>query len=144
MILGELFKVIQGHQITDEELYLTEGKIPVYTGKNEIKGYWNKEIIELKPDAMPIAIYFKMETFNTQTVELEKGDMIYTFSDGYIDQFGGPKGKKFMKSRFKQLLLEIAELPVNEQKEILVNSIENWMGILEQIDDMLIIGLKIT
>lgn len=70
--------------------------------------------------------------------------MIYIFSDGYVDQFGGPNGKKFMANRFRNLLLEISDRPVDEQKKILDNQLINWQGVHEQVDDILVMGVKIA
>jgi len=98
---------------------------------------------EIKPNKMPIAIYEKMDNFTTHEIQLEKGDQLYMFSDGYADQFGGPKGKKFKYKAFKRLLLENADKPMQEQKEILNQAFENWRGDLEQIDDVVVVGIKI-
>jgi len=98
---------------------------------------------EVKPNKMPIAIYEKMDAFATHEIQLEKGDQLYMFSDGYADQFGGPKGKKFKYKPFKRLLLENADKPMQEQKEILNQAFENWKGSLEQIDDVVVVGVKI-
>lgn len=83
-------------------------------------------------------------------VQLYPSDFIYTFSDEYIDQFGGPKNRKFMKKRFKELLLDLNEKPMAEQQQILSRTIQNWMdqenesgSKQEQIDDILVIGLKV-
>ena len=103
----------------------------------------NGELIEVKADKMPIALYDKMVSFSDKQVELNEGDCLYIFSDGYVDQFGGPKGKKFMKKRFKQLLLDIYKLPMEEQREILDKTYEDWKAGHEQVDDVLVIGLKI-
>jgi serine phosphatase RsbU (regulator of sigma subunit) len=65
------------------------------------------------------------------------------FSDGYADQFGGPDGKKFKSSNLRELLLEISNLPMHEQKVRLNETIEAWKGINEQVDDILVIGIKI-
>lgn len=92
---------------------------------------------------MPIAIYNKMDNFTPHEIQLEKGDILYMFSDGYADQFGGPKGKKFKYKPFKRLLLENANEPMKEQKEILNTAFETWQGNLEQIDDVVVLGIKI-
>lgn len=76
-------------------------------------------------------------------IQLEKNDILYMFSDGYIDQFGGEKTKKFMKKRFQELILKIHNEPMKSQKDIFHNTIIDWMGENKQIDDMLIIGIKI-
>jgi len=101
------------------------------------------KLYEVKPNKMPIAIYEKMDNFTTHEIQLEKGDQLYMFSDGFADQFGGPKGKKFKYKPFKKLLLENADKPMFEQKEILNKAFENWRGDLEQIDDVVVVGIKI-
>ena len=82
------------------------------------------------------------QVFEQHTFEFNKGDSIYIFSDGYADQFGSLKNKKLTTKRFKEILLDINSLSANEQKQHLHNYINNWRGKLEQIDDILIIGLK--
>jgi serine phosphatase RsbU (regulator of sigma subunit) len=81
--------------------------------------------------------------FATHEVALEKGDWIYLFSDGYADQFGGPKGKKFKYSNLKNMLNENAGLSAYRQKEKLSSILHNWKGELEQIDDILVMGIKV-
>jgi serine phosphatase RsbU (regulator of sigma subunit) len=76
-------------------------------------------------------------------MELKSNDVIYLFSDGYADQFGGEFGKKFRYKRFQELLVEIAEQPTNKQKEKLETVFINWRGSLDQIDDVLVFGFKI-
>lgn len=100
-------------------------------------------ITEYKGDKMPIAIYEKMEKYNTYDIQLQKGDLLFLFSDGFPDQFGGPDGKKFKYKPFKQLLVSIANKPMNEQKEILNTTFENWKANEEQVDDVVIVGIKI-
>jgi len=101
------------------------------------------ELSEIKADKMPIALYDKMVSFSNKEVELHKGDCLYIFSDGYVDQFGGPKDKKFMKKRFKNLLLDNYQKPMEQQKEILDKAYEDWKGDGEQVDDVLVIGLMV-
>ncbi|GAB4294357.1 MAG: hypothetical protein Kow0068_19210 [Marinilabiliales bacterium] len=111
----------------------------------------NKILYEIKPDKMPIAIYEKMDRFKTVEFKLFEGDVLYMFSDGFADQFGGPKGKKFMYKNFKKLLLQVHEKPMNEQLVILDNTIEDWKNHInpennapyEQVDDICIIGFRI-
>jgi serine phosphatase RsbU (regulator of sigma subunit) len=73
---------------------------------------------------------------------LEKGVSYYLFSDGYIDQFGGTNGRKFMKKNFKRLILEIQDYPMKKQKEILEERLKVWMGQMPQIDDILGMGIR--
>jgi len=103
----------------------------------------SKLLYEVKPNKMPIAIYEKMNDFTNYTIQLQKGDTIYMFSDGYADQFGGPKGKKFKYKPFKRLLLENVDKPMSEQKELLNTAFEAWKGDLEQIDDVVVLGIRI-
>jgi serine phosphatase RsbU (regulator of sigma subunit) len=83
------------------------------------------------------------QLFTNHLIQLQKGDSIYIFSDGYADQFGGPRGKKFMAGNFRQLLLDVSKLPIERQKTTLNQTIEEWRGNLEQVDDMLIIGVQV-
>jgi len=105
------------------------------------------ELIEIKPDKMPIAIYDKMDDFTLHEVKLFKGDIIYLVSDGFADQFGGPNHKKFMSKRLKELLLQISVKPFSEQRNILNNTVVDWMTGYDrhfrQTDDITILGLKI-
>ena len=87
--------------------------------------------------------YEKITQFNQQKIKLQKKDMIFTFTDGFADQFGGEKGKKFKYKNLKNLLLSIYYLPNRQQKEMLSNTFDKWKGDLEQVDDLLLIGLKI-
>ena len=82
--------------------------------------------------------------FTNYSIDVNKGDVVYLFSDGYADQFGGDKGKKFMNRPFRELLLEIATLPMEKQKNILHQRMEDWRGEHEQIDDILVIGFRIS
>ncbi|MGC8824436.1 MAG: tetratricopeptide repeat protein [Bacteroidales bacterium] len=104
----------------------------------------NGELIELKADKMPIGVYEKMEQpFTEKTFDIVAGDMLYTYSDGYQDQFGGPEGKKFMSKRFKDLLQSVANLPCKKQYEKIEQAFLDWKGESPQIDDVLVIGVRI-
>ncbi|MBN2683244.1 MAG: SpoIIE family protein phosphatase [Bacteroidales bacterium] len=107
----------------------------------------NGEFTEIKADKMPIAFYEKMDKFSVHEIPLKKGDIIYLTTDGFIDQFGGPNGRKFMSKRLKELLVEISPKPMNEQNEILDKTILDWMNgyyeHYEQTDDITIMGIKI-
>ena len=74
---------------------------------------------------------------------MQKGDILYLFTDGYADQFGGPKGKKFKYKQFQELLLANAPKPMEEQGKLLDETIEAWKGSLEQVDDVLVIGIRV-
>ncbi|OFX34503.1 MAG: hypothetical protein A2X08_10360 [Bacteroidetes bacterium GWA2_32_17] len=100
-------------------------------------------LIELKGDKMPIAIYRRMDKFTNNKFQLHKGDQVYLFSDGFIDQFGGKKGKKFLCKQFKQLLLNNANKPMTEQCAVIEKTLNEWIGNNEQVDDITILGLKL-
>jgi serine phosphatase RsbU (regulator of sigma subunit) len=107
------------------------------------------ELMVYTPDKIIIGTTEETEeTFHTTHIKLHSGDMIYLSSDGYADQFGGPEGKKFMRRNFREMLRTIAERPVSEQKEELSRRLEDWRrrsnGLEEQVDDILIIGIRHT
>ena len=81
--------------------------------------------------------------FNQHQFIIEKGDVIYTVTDGLSDQFGGPKGKKFMHKQLKELLIFISKEPMVNQKQILEETLNNWKGDLEQVDDVCVIGVRV-
>lgn len=103
----------------------------------------NGDLIEIKGDKQPVGNHIKEVPFTLHTYQLEKNDVVYTFSDGYVDQFGGPKGKKFMRKQFKELLIKISSLSLDKQKDILDQTFEQWKGDLDQIDDVCVIGVRI-
>jgi len=103
----------------------------------------NYELTDIKANKQPVGYYEGKQTpFTKHEIQLQKGDTIYIFSDGYQDQIGGPENKKFMEERLKELLVSIQHLNMNEQKEKLNNEIENWRGNSQQTDDIMIIGIK--
>jgi sigma-B regulation protein RsbU (phosphoserine phosphatase) len=99
-------------------------------------------LVEYKGDAMPVGIYIKNNAFTNHIIELSHGDMIYLFSDGFIDQFGGSNNKKFRSHYFKELILDGAIKPYNLQKENIETAFENWRGNNQQTDDILIMGIR--
>ena len=82
--------------------------------------------------------------YTNHTIAIEKNTCIYLFTDGYKDQFGGNEKKKFGTKRFKELLLSCCNLDMQKQKEVLVTTLDQWQGDFQQIDDMLVIGIKFT
>ena len=102
-----------------------------------------KIVEEIRANKQPIGMYDNRMPYTNHIIQLQKGDTIYIFSDGYIDQFGGPKGKKFKSKPFKQLLLSIQNESMDKQKEIIEMAFEDWQGANEQVDDVCIIGVKI-
>lgn len=102
------------------------------------------ELLEFFPDKMPVGKHDKdSESFIQHQVDLQPNDMIYTLTDGFADQFGGPKGKKFMYKKLKELLVEVAHLPTTAQKEKLAAAFFEWKNALEQVDDVCLIGVRV-
>jgi serine phosphatase RsbU (regulator of sigma subunit) len=106
----------------------------------------NSSIMEIKGDRHSVGVYDDddlVRSFNNHVIPLQDGDTIYIFTDGFADQFGGPEGKKYKYRRFRHLLLALHQLPLEKQKEFLRKSILEWKGDLDQVDDILVMGLKI-
>jgi ligand-binding sensor domain-containing protein/serine phosphatase RsbU (regulator of sigma subunit) len=104
----------------------------------------DSEMIDHKADKMPIGVHISdSNNFRNKKIKIKPNDRFYAFSDGYVDQFGGEKGRKFLSKKFKELLLTIHHQNFSEQKNILEETIEKWKGNLDQIDDILVIGFKI-
>jgi serine phosphatase RsbU (regulator of sigma subunit) len=144
--------VIQEFEKSEEEvkdgmdiaLCSLEGNTLKYAGANN--PLWiirDGEIIETKANKQPIGKYTDPKPFTTHSIELKKGDSIYIFSDGYVDQFGGEKGKKFKPANLRKLLLSIQDQSMEKKKELLDEAFESWRGDLEQIDDVCLIGVKV-
>ncbi|MGE0567452.1 MAG: SpoIIE family protein phosphatase [Bacteroidia bacterium] len=114
---------------------------PIWIFRREAKD--NMNFIEIKPNKQPIGKFGIEKAFDTHEIRLEKGDCVYIFTDGYQDQFGGEKGKKFKASRLKELLLSVSSKPMNEQAIILDEEFEAWKGLLEQVDDVCLMGVRI-
>ena len=102
----------------------------------------DNRLIDLKGDKYALGMKPEGATYTNNEIDLMKDDMLYLFSDGYVDQFGGSENKKFMYRRFRYLLMTIYSFPVDDQKSILEENIKTWMGGVQQIDDMLVIGFK--
>ncbi|HEX8514718.1 MAG TPA: tetratricopeptide repeat protein [Bacteroidia bacterium] len=105
----------------------------------------DKAIKEIKADKQPIGVFLDSEPgpFTQHTIKLERGDVIYMFTDGYADQFGGAKGKKFKYKSLQQLLLSVHHKPVDEQRSELDLAFEAWKGNLQQLDDVCILGFRV-
>ncbi len=126
--------------------YESSSKILKYAGAN--RPLWlirNSELIVYTPNKFPVGglQITHEESFMTHEIRLEKNDAYYIFSDGYADQFGGENGKKLMTKKFKELLLSIQHLNMAEQKFFLTDYLEKWMNRNEQVDDVLVIGVKV-
>jgi len=146
-----------------KKLYFAGAKNPVYIvrkaeevsdlgfeyeegGRNPLKDE-NEAIYlkEFKGDAHPIGAYVgdDLKPFTNYELQLQKDDMVYTFSDGFADQFGGPAGKKYKYKTFKKFLLSISQKPIDEQKKLLIAEFDRWKGDHEQLDDVLVIGMLV-
>jgi serine phosphatase RsbU (regulator of sigma subunit) len=110
---------------------------PLWVFKN------NGEFIEIKGNKQPVGFVENKTAFTDHIIKLEKGDIIYLFTDGYLDQFGGGRGKKLMKNRFKELLLGIHKKPMENQKTELLNFFNEYKGFEEQVDDVCVIGVRV-
>ena len=120
-----------------------QSTLQVAAAYNSVLLIRNGEILETKADKQPVGFHTEeQKPFTHHEIKLEKGDTIYLFSDGYPDQFGGPKDKKFMMKNFKKLLLSIQDKTMNEQKEILETTMAEWKGDTEQVDDILVMGVR--
>jgi len=129
-------------------LYIVQNTTDLISDVNTMhRNINNKYLVltEIKADKMPIGVYLKeKDSFTNHQVALTKGDTIYLFSDGYIDQFGGDTGRKFLAKTFKNLLLDINNLPLGNQQEIINETYLNWVGAdHEQLDDIIVIGFKL-
>jgi serine phosphatase RsbU (regulator of sigma subunit) len=103
----------------------------------------NGKMHETPADKQPVGKMENSQPFNTYNIKLQKGDTLYMFTDGYADQFGGPRGKKFKYQQLEELLLANASRPMEEQKTILEGYLDEWKGQLDQVDDILVMGIRI-
>jgi serine phosphatase RsbU (regulator of sigma subunit) len=110
---------------------------------NEQLNELNGSLVEFKGDKQPIGKYAHSKLFTTLEINLYKGDEVYMFTDGFQDQFGGEKGKKFKALKMREMLLSIKQISMNEKKNVIDDSLEKWKGNLEQVDDVCIIGVRI-
>jgi len=101
------------------------------------------KIEEYRPDKQPVGAYHQAKPFTPHQIDVDDKDRIYLFSDGFIDQFGGPNNKKFKPAQFRKLLIEIQELPIEEHKGALKKAFEKWKGDQEQVDDVCVIGIEL-
>ncbi|MFT4525565.1 MAG: serine phosphatase RsbU (regulator of sigma subunit) [Bacteroidia bacterium] len=143
---------------TDEEAGIKDGMdialvsidyekmILEYAGAyNPLYIFRDGKLLETKGDKFPIGVSIDdtLRLFKNHEFELQKGDCVYIFSDGYPDQFGGPRGKKYKYEQFRQLLFGMHTLPMEEQKTVMENDFVDWMGELVQLDDVLVIGMRL-
>jgi serine phosphatase RsbU (regulator of sigma subunit) len=101
------------------------------------------EIIEIKADKQPIGKFEYSKPFNNHEIDLEAGDCLYMFSDGFADQFGGDKGKKLKASTMRELFISLKDVPMQEQKKRIFETFESWKNLLEQVDDVCVMGIRV-
>jgi serine phosphatase RsbU (regulator of sigma subunit) len=116
-----------------------------YTPKNDREVFYGSDLFEIKADKSYIGNNKNgvADIFTNHTIQLQKDDCVYIYTDGYADQFGGPKGKKFKYNKFKDLLIENAHLGIDDQYNALNKAFIDWKGNQEQVDDVLVFGIKI-
>jgi serine phosphatase RsbU (regulator of sigma subunit) len=129
------------------KLHIAAAHNPIWiTTPTNKSNFWDETwmLSQVNADKQPIGRFKeKIIPFETKTINVQKGEMIYLFTDGYADQFGGPKGKKFKNKQFQELVTSISKLAPEQQKEKLNQTIENWKGNLDQVDDILVVGIRI-
>ena len=138
-------KTKDGMDMTLLSIDFEKNKVQFSGANNPLYISRNNEIIQIKADKFPIGynIFDEPKNYTTHELDIQKGDVLYIFSDGYADQFGGPKGKKLMAGKFREVLLQASKLNINDQKSFLNKTIEDWKGDHEQVDDILVIGVQI-
>ncbi len=125
-----------------KKLNLAAANNPVWIIRKDESGV--TEAIEVKPDKMPVGKHDKDDQpFTLQSFDLKKNDVVYALTDGFPDQFGGENGKKFMSKKLRELLVANAHLPMVEQKLLLESTFTKWIGNLEQVDDVTVVGIRI-
>jgi serine phosphatase RsbU (regulator of sigma subunit) len=153
--MNEQFEIVFGDT---EELALKDGMdlaLCAYDHQNQVLEYAgafnsvyivrDHEILEMKGDRIIVGPDYGVQrgTFENRTMEIREDDILYMFTDGYADQFGGPEGKKFKYRRFRHLLMSIHQLPMEEQKRKLQENMNEWMGTQnDQIDDQTVLGIR--
>jgi serine phosphatase RsbU (regulator of sigma subunit) len=140
---NEEIQLRDGMDIALCKIDISQNKLDYAGANNPIYIIRKKEIIKFKGNKQPVGFSENKIPFEKHSFDLLKDDIIYLFSDGFQDQFGGPKNAKFKIGKFDKLLLEIHHKPLEEQKEILQETLNSWKGKEEQTDDVLVIGFKI-
>lgn len=136
-------QIKDGMDIALCNLNYTTNKLTYAGANNPLIMVRNGEITEIKGNKQPIGEFENRVPFTTHEIDVQKGDCFYIFSDGYADQFGGPKGKKFKAKNLKQLILDVNSLSMKEQMIKFQEEFDGWKGDFEQLDDVCLIGVKI-
>ncbi len=136
-------KVNDGMDIAIAKINTSTAQITLSSAKRVVYQFRNNQLIEHEPNKFPIgSSHFGGKVFEQKVIDYQQNDIFYLFTDGYPDQFGGTENRKFMIKQFRNLLVEIHNLPLSEQHEILNTKIENWKNGITQTDDILVMGLK--
>ena len=135
-------RVKDGMDMTIAVIDFKNNKLQFAGANNPVVIVRKGELLSYKTDKMPVAIHYNMKPFKLQEVDLKKGDCLYMFSDGFGDQFGGPKDKKFMVKNLKRKLVELSPMPMLTQGEKLNEIFEDWKGDSPQVDDIVVIGIR--
>jgi serine phosphatase RsbU (regulator of sigma subunit) len=123
--------------------YTRKDKSLEYSGAfNPLLHYSANKLTEYKADRQPIGFFEKSKKFTTKNIKIKKGDSLYLFSDGYYDQFGGPNDKRYSTKKLKNTLTGIAHMPMNKQLQQLEENFQLWKGDQDQVDDIIILGLR--
>jgi tetratricopeptide (TPR) repeat protein len=140
---GDIEEIREGMDIVLLKIDKKTNRFEFAGANNPVYIVRNDEVIEHKGDRNPIGYYSKGTLFETRKLDLQKGDSLYMFSDGYMDQLGGDDLKKFLPKRFRSLLIEIEDKPMAERKEILKKRFNDWRGEYQQVDDIIVMGIKV-
>ncbi|MBA4241664.1 MAG: hypothetical protein C0448_13135 [Sphingobacteriaceae bacterium] len=138
--------VRDGMDVTLIAIHKHSNEVLFAGANNPIYHITNGELHQIKGDKFPVGAFIedKIQKFTTKRFTVEKGDSIFLFSDGYADQFGGPKGKKYKYAQFQEKLKSIQQFPLTQQHEIMRKEFIDWKGSHEQVDDVLLVGIKIS
>ena len=141
---GKLNETKDGMDISFCMIDIENGNLQFAGAFNSLLIIRENQIIEYKADRMPIGIHYKEKPIRNNIINIKNNDCLYLFSDGYCDQFGGEEGLKFQRKSFYKLLLDVNNKTMSEQKQIIETTHQQWVGEkYEQLDDILVIGIKI-
>lgn len=141
---GETESILKdGMDIALCSLNVNNNKLEYAGANNSLYIVRSGELLETKSDRQPVGMYREIKPFTNHSIDLNKGDVIYTFTDGYPDQFGGVKEKKFMYKKFKELLIDVSEKPMLDQLSLIDERFNSWKGELDQVDDVCVIGVRV-
>jgi serine phosphatase RsbU (regulator of sigma subunit) len=127
-------------------IIVRNGNKPLVVNNSEVEADYadnSVSLYEIRAERQPIGSFANTSSFRNNTISVEREDSLYVFSDGIIDQFGGSEGKKFMRKQIKTLLMDLQSLTMEERKDFVEKSFFDWKGNYNQIDDVLLFGVRI-